>query len=246
MRHHPPRSGRRARVMGISPPMARSCCTCVTAAVGSRAPGRFFRGFGHNEAAPSKPDIVSSNLTGRASTYVDRRDNAVTTLLDALGVIERGDPFRDAEGGPRRWGSRSTPCPRRRRRPRRCSRQSEPRRRKTMTSGASPEGATASSASRRSDRRAPWRGTSRRRAMSARCQGRERRPSSINSSVVARRSSPSARCRRLRRFRARSSARQGRHGNSSWWFEHRAERPPDAMGRARHDDARRPRRKRKP
>ena len=27
---------------------------------------------------PSKPDVVSSNLTGRASTYADRRDNAVT------------------------------------------------------------------------------------------------------------------------------------------------------------------------
>ncbi len=52
----------------MASPTADRCCTCVTRSSTSRAPTRFFRGLGHNDAGPSKPHVVYSNrtnLTGR-------------------------------------------------------------------------------------------------------------------------------------------------------------------------------------
>lgn len=42
---------------------------------------------------PAKPRVVGSNPPGRASSFDDLRDNAVTTLVAALHAVERGDPY---------------------------------------------------------------------------------------------------------------------------------------------------------
>lgn len=62
-------------VTAISPSSTRGRCTSVTVLEGSRAPARFFRGFGQSDARPSKPDVVCSNHTGVPLNGSPRRSN---------------------------------------------------------------------------------------------------------------------------------------------------------------------------